>query len=105
MVWPPWQSSLDMGGLSGFRQYLAEDELPCESRQITKTMDRKPGREEFLPAKLRPTGEITILNVIGSHANFGLLESDGLVRINPDVITLAQGEHIDFLPFPWNRNP
>lgn len=81
------------------------DEFQCESRQIAKTMDRKPGREEFLPAKLLPGGEITILNVIGSHANFGLLESDGLVRINRDVITLAQGEHIDFLPFPWSRNP
>ncbi|MBX7133816.1 MAG: molybdopterin molybdotransferase MoeA [Fimbriimonadaceae bacterium] len=81
------------------------DEFQCESRQIAKTMDRKPGREEFLPAKQLPGGEITILNVIGSHANFGLLESDGLVRINRDVITLAQGEHIDFLPFPWSRNP
>ena len=81
------------------------DEFQCESRQITKTMDRKPGREEFLPAKLLPGGEITILNVIGSHANFGLLESDGLVRINRNVTMLAQGEHIDFLPFPWNRNP
>jgi len=80
------------------------DEFQCESRQIAKTMDRKPGREEFLPAKQLPGGEITILNVIGSHANFGLLESDGLVRINPNGITLAQGENIEFLPFPWNRN-
>ena len=81
------------------------DELPRESRQVARKMDRKPGREEFLPAQRLPSGEVTIRNLIGSHANFGLLESDGLVRINPDVITLVQGEHIDFLPFPWNRNP
>lgn len=80
------------------------DELPRESRQVARKMDRKPGREEFLPAKLLPSGEVVILNVIGSHANFGLLESDGLVRINPNGITLAQGENIEFLPFPWNRN-
>ncbi len=81
------------------------DELPFESRRVAGKMDRKPGREEFLPAELLSSGEARIRNVIGSHANFCLLECDGLVRINPDAITLTEGDHVEFLPFPWSQNP
>ncbi|MBL8059261.1 MAG: molybdopterin molybdotransferase MoeA [Chthonomonas sp.] len=80
-------------------------ELPLESRLVATKLERKPGRVEFLPAKRMPNGEVTIRNVVGSHANFGLLESDGLVRINPDTSILAQGDQIEFLPFPWGPYP
>ena len=81
------------------------DESPCEPSPVACNFDRKPGREEFLPAKRLPSGEVTIQNVVGSHANFGLLECEGLVRINPDTSTLAQGDQIEFLPFPWSGHP
>lgn len=80
-------------------------ELAFETGPVATRFERKPGREEFLPAKRLPNGEVTIRTVVGSHANFGLLESDGLVRIKPDMITLAEGDYIEFLPFPWSRNP
>lgn len=80
------------------------DESPGEPRPVACNFDRKPGREEFLPAKRLPSGEVTIQNIVGSHANFGLLECEGLVRVSPEASALAQGDLIDFLPFPWSRN-
>jgi len=80
------------------------DELPYEARTVATRFERKPGREEFLPAKRLTLGEVSIRNVVGSHANFGLLECDGLVRIHPETSILAQGYEIEYLPFPWSRH-
>lgn len=77
-------------------------ELRRESRILAESFERKPGREEFIPAALSSSGEVTIKRVVGSHANFGLLESDGFVRMDHSESTAVRGESVEYLPFPWS---
>jgi molybdopterin biosynthesis enzyme len=79
------------------------DGLPRELRTVAHSFDRKPGREEFLPAQRFPNGEVVTRTVVGSHANLGLIECDGLVRISAELSAVARGDQIEFLPFPWSR--
>lgn len=83
--------------------WLGDDWRP-ESRAVATAFDRRPGREEFLPARRLASGEVSIQSVVGSHANTGLLGSDGLARISPNASTVSKGELIEFLPFPWSPN-
>lgn len=78
-------------------------ELPREHKMLAYEYNRKPGREEFCPARLTAEGTAEILQAIGSHANLALLNADGFVRLSAELGQVRSGEIAEYLPFPWRR--
>ncbi|MBX3112299.1 MAG: molybdopterin molybdotransferase MoeA [Fimbriimonadaceae bacterium] len=75
--------------------------LRMERRTLAAGLTRKPGREEFVPFFLAPTGEVDVKDTVGSHANFGLLGADGLVQISASTAVLSAGDEVETHWFPW----
>ena len=64
---------------------------------------KKPGRREFLRARLTPggDGEVTVLTypAQGSGILSSLLAADGLVELPEALTKVERGSMVDFLPF------
>jgi molybdopterin molybdotransferase len=63
--------------------------------------DRKPGREEFASATLRPGPDLVVerISKSGSARLMPLVAADGLVRVRRDAGALVAGDPVEFLPF------
>ncbi|MGF1554090.1 MAG: gephyrin-like molybdotransferase Glp [Paracoccaceae bacterium] len=62
-------------------------------------MTKKPGRREFLRARLAPDGRVERYHSEGSGLTGGLSWADGLVELPDEEITLAEGDPVRFLPW------
>ena len=70
--------------------------------QSASDISRKPGRQEFRPARLSmgKTGpEVTLLDASFSGRIALLSEADGLAVIAADTSRVAKGDRLDFIPF------
>lgn len=83
-------------------QYLGSG-LVFSSRTVREGFSRKPGREEFLPARVlwdEPAG-VTASLPVGSHATNALSLADGLLRVPASLAEVPPGHVLPFAPFPW----
>lgn len=69
--------------------------------RLASGWDRKPGREEFAPAVLRPGVDLVVERISkpGSARLMPLVAADGLVRVRRDEGALRAGDAVEFLPF------
>nr|WP_277817306.1 gephyrin-like molybdotransferase Glp [Pseudoroseomonas aerophila] len=69
--------------------------------RLASGWDRKPGREEFAPAMLRPGPDLVVERISkpGSARLMPLVAADGLVRVGRDAGALRVGDAVEFLPF------
>jgi molybdopterin molybdotransferase len=66
---------------------------------LTTDIDRKPGREEFIPACWQNEG-IHAMPTIGSHSISGFVGATGLARIPREGETIKKGTVVDYWEFP-----
>ncbi len=84
------------------REYLGEP-IVFHPLSLADGFSRKPGRVEFVPARLSPETQKLVLNpAVGSHATSGLSAASGLARLPAEISTLAPGELVEYAPFPWS---
>lgn len=82
--------------------FLGEDFVMLRGTVGTPTT-RKPGREEFMPARFtfdRAVG-IELVPIVGSHAVMGLATVDGLARIPCEASEISAGTELECFVFPW----
>ncbi|MEI8280881.1 MAG: molybdopterin molybdotransferase MoeA [Armatimonadota bacterium] len=81
-------------------------ELEFRPMTLAHDFERKPGREEFVPATLSPNlaPQLTIHSTIGSHSTSGLSQASGLVRIPMDTEKLAANQVILYADLPWRTS-
>ncbi|MBT8408888.1 MAG: hypothetical protein KJN93_04625, partial [Alphaproteobacteria bacterium] len=60
---------------------------------------KKPGRSEYLRARLNAKGEVEVFASEGSGRISGLSWSEGLVALGPEARTISPGDAVDYLPF------
>ena len=86
-----------------FGMALLGKEPAFRTMVLSHDFERKPGREEFVPAILswEPGPMVTINSTIGSHAISGLSSASGLVRIPQDQELLRAGEFVQYSDLPW----
>ena len=60
---------------------------------------KKPGRREFLRARLTPGGQIEVYGSEGSGLVSGLSWADGLVELPDKAFTVRRGDMVRFLPY------
>ncbi|MBS1705161.1 MAG: molybdopterin molybdotransferase MoeA [Armatimonadetes bacterium] len=91
-----------IGLLIFISEYLGHP-LHKSLRVLASDHRRKPGREEYLPAKVAEHCEIELQQTVGSHSNFSLVGADGLAIIPSEAPFLSKGSKVEFLAFPWQR--
>ncbi len=86
--------------------YLDED-LTSMTGTVITTVERKSGREEFMPARFHfgERLEIELVPIVGSHSVMGLAVVDGIVRIPAEDAVIEAGRQLECLQFPWRRRP
>jgi molybdopterin molybdotransferase len=60
---------------------------------------KKPGRREFLRARMRPDGHVEVFHSEGSGLIGGLCWADGLVELPDDAVTIRTGDPVRYLPY------
>jgi molybdopterin molybdotransferase len=60
---------------------------------------KKPGRSEYLRARLTPDGRAEVFGSEGSGRVSGLSWADGLVALGPEARQIAPGDPVRFLPY------
>lgn len=70
---------------------------------LDRDIERKPGREEFIPAQIDFQGGANVrpFPTVGSHATNGLRDADGLIRLPPDGSHFSKGNEVSFMFLPW----
>ena len=71
----------------------------AEMRPAAFTKRRKPGRREYLRARLTPDGEVETFANEGSGLIRGLVWADGLVDLPDGGPDVAPGDPVAYLPF------
>ncbi|WP_159997790.1 gephyrin-like molybdotransferase Glp [Roseomonas sp. 18066] len=79
----------------------ADGGLKSLPARLASGWDRKPGREEFAPATLRPGPGLVVERISkpGSARLMPLVAADGLVRVGRGAGALQAGDTVEFLPF------
>jgi molybdopterin molybdotransferase len=60
---------------------------------------KKPGRREYLRARMRVDGYVEVFHSEGSGLIGGLSWADGLVELPDDAVTIKRGDLVKYLPF------
>ena len=60
---------------------------------------KKPGRREYLRARMRPDGYVEVFHSEGSGLIGGLSWADGLVELPDDAVVIKRGDLVKYLPF------
>ena len=63
------------------------------------TKRKKPGRREFVRARLNPEGEAEAFQSEGSGLTTGLAWSDGLVELEDSRLQVGRGDPVRYLPY------
>jgi molybdopterin molybdotransferase len=63
------------------------------------SLRKKPGRREFLRARLTPEGRVERFHSEGSGLVGGLSWAEGLVELPDEGLEIAEGEPVRFLPW------
>lgn len=79
--------------------FLGED-LRFRPLPLAHDFDRKPGREEFFPARVQ-SGKLFLNAPVGSHATTSLALASGLARVDAHSEHFAEGAIISYAEFPW----
>ena len=66
---------------------------------ISKALKKRPGRHEFLRARVRPDGTLERFHSEGSGLIGGLRWSDGLIELESEVTEVEAGNPVSFLPY------
>nr|WP_246525227.1 gephyrin-like molybdotransferase Glp [Thalassovita aquimarina] len=61
---------------------------------------KKPGRREFLRARLTPEGHAEVFRSEGSGRISGLSWAEGLVELPDEAVEIRPGDPVRFLPYP-----
>lgn len=60
---------------------------------------KKPGRREFLRARLNPNGAVDVFKSEGSGRISGLTWADGLVELPDEACVVAPGDSVRYIPY------
>ena len=60
---------------------------------------KKPGRREYLRARMRADGHVEIFHSEGSGLIGGLSWADGLVELPDEGVTIRHGDPVRYLPY------
>ncbi|QBY02174.1 molybdopterin molybdenumtransferase MoeA [Rhodophyticola sp. CCM32] len=63
------------------------------------TKSKKPGRAEYLRARLTPDGQVETFKSEGSGRISGLSWAEGLVELPPEAMTITPGTPVTYLPY------
>jgi len=71
----------------------------CYRLPTARDLTKRPGRHEFLRARLRADGSLERYRSEGSGLIEGLRWSDGLISLAADVTSVSASEPVSFLPY------
>jgi molybdopterin molybdotransferase len=60
---------------------------------------KKPGRREYLRARMRADGHVEVFHSEGSGLIGGLSWADGLVELPDGAVTIKIGDPVKYLPY------
>ena len=60
---------------------------------------KKPGRREYLRARMRDDGQVEVFHSEGSGLIGGLSWADGLVELPDQAVTIRPGDPVRYLPY------
>lgn len=66
---------------------------------LARALTKKPGRTEYLRSRIGEDGRAECFRSAGSGLISGLRWSDGLIELDEDTVSVAEGEPVNYLPY------